>query len=59
MYLLCDKECNVMSYWRAGQHEPSRGPHNLLRTCLRAALMYAYIVGVGGLIHQNVIICIQ
>ena len=47
MYL-CDRESNnVMSYWRAGQQEPNRGPHNLLRTCLRAALMYAYIKGSG------------
>jgi hypothetical protein len=50
MYLLCDTESNdVMSYWRPGQHELNRGPHNLLMTRLRATLMYAYIKGVGGM----------
>jgi len=46
MYLLCDAD------WRAGQHEPNRGPHNLLRTCLRAA----FTRGRGDCIHQNAII---
>jgi len=54
MYLLHDTESNnVMSYWMAGQHEPNRGPHNLLRTRLRAALMYAYIKEVGGTVFTR------
>jgi len=51
MYLLCDTEYNDV---RAGQHEPNRGPHNLLRIGLRAALMYAYIIGVRGLYSQAI-----
>jgi len=43
---LCDTD------WGAGQHEPNRGPHNLLRTCLRAAVTR----GQGDCIHQNAII---
>lgn len=37
-------------YIRAGQLEPTGGPHNSLRTGMRAALVYAYIeLGGGGL----------
>jgi len=30
---------------RAGQLQPTGGPHNSLRTCLRAALVYTCIKG--------------
>jgi len=33
---------------RAGRIQPTGGPQNLLRTCLRAALVYTYIKSRGG-----------
>ena len=37
------KNGNTMLYCRAGQLQPTGGPHNSLRTHLRAALVYTYI----------------